>query len=274
MFGSELRSELTASYRWPKQDPRKEWFSVVAGLQSEETDSYDNDTVKLGLRRSMKRGGSWLETRYVDYLSEDYRVGDEAQRSSELVIFGSNWEYTRGRDVSRTREGRRYNFDIRGASDSLGSDTSFLQVKASAKWIHSFDDRTRLLARTRLGATWKDALADLPASVRFFAGGDSSVRGYAYESLGELDAQGNVVGGSHLAELSVEIERMVRDQWAVAAFVDSGSAFNGKDPDFSTGIGLGLRWYSPVGPVRLDFAHPLDDPDKSLRIHVSLGLDL
>lgn len=273
LYGSKLRSELSASYRWPKQDPRKEWFSIVAGFQTEDTDSHESDTLKLGLRRSMKRGQSWLETRYVEYAAEDFQVAGE-ERSSELVIVGSNWEYTKGREVSRTLNGRRYNLDIRGASDALGSDTDFLQLKLSGKWIHSFSERTRVLARARVGATWKQALDELPASVRFYAGGDRSVRGYDYESLGPRDAEGNITGGSHLVELSLEIERLFREQWAVAAFVDSGSAFNGSDPDFSTGAGVGLRWYSPIGPVRLDFAHPLDDADRNLRIHVSLGLDL
>ena len=74
--------------------------------------------------------------------------------------------------------------------------------------------------------------------------------------------------------MSLELDRLVRNRWSLAAFIDSGSAFNSSDIDLSTGIGLGLRWYSPVGPIRLDFAHPLDDPDRSLRIHISLGPDL
>ena len=273
MFGSEVESELSASYRWPKRDPRKVWYSLVAGLQREETDTSDSDSFKLGLRRSFQKPDSWLETRYVEYVAEDFRIGDQG-RSSELVIFGSNWDLTRGREVSRTLNGWRFNLDLRAASDSLGSDTSFLQAKVTGKWIHSFNDRTRLLARARVGTTLKDELALLPASVRFFAGGDRSVRGYGFENLGPLDANGDVIGGSHLLETSIEIERLVRDQWAVAAFVDRGSAFSGSDPDFSTGVGLGLRWFSPVGPVRLDLAHPLDDADRNLRIHISLGLDL
>ncbi len=120
----------------------------------------------------------------------------------------------------------------------------------------------------------KDNFSELPASVRFFAGGDRSVRGYDFETLGPTDASGVVIGGSHRLEGSLEIDRLFRPQWAVAAFVDSGSAFNNTDVDFSTGVGLGIRWYSPVGPVRLDFAHPLDDPDQNLRIHISLGPDL
>jgi len=273
LYGSEVRSQFTASYRWPKRDPRKEWFSVVAGLQREETDAEKSDTAKLGFRRSMKRGRSWLETRYLEYASEDFTIGEQSS-SSELIIVGSNWEYTRGREISRTLNGQRYNIDIGGASDALVSDTSFLQLKTSGKWIHSFDVNTRMLARARIGLTMKEDLEQLPASVRFFAGGDNSVRGYDYKTLAPRDEQGNFIGGSHLLELSLEIERLVRPQWAVAVFLDSGSAFNGRHPDLSTGVGIGLRWFSPVGPVRLDFAHPLDAADQSIRIHISLGLDL
>jgi len=122
--------------------------------------------------------------------------------------------------------------------------------------------------------TMKDELSELPASVRFFAGGDRSIRGYDFETLGPVDENGVVVGGTHLLEGSVEIDRLVRDNWALAAFVDSGSAFNTSRAEFSTGVGIGIRWYSPVGPVRFDIAHPLDDPDQSFRIHISLGPEL
>ena len=117
-------------------------------------------------------------------------------------------------------------------------------------------------------------MSELPASVRFFAGGDNSVRGYDFESLGPIDATGAVIGGSYLVDVSLEVDRLFRDKWAVAMFVDGGDAFNDTHIKLKTGVGIGLRWYSPVGPIRLDFAHPLDDPDKSFRIHISLGPDL
>jgi translocation and assembly module TamA len=66
---------------------------------------------------------------------------------------------------------------------------------------------------------------------------------------------------------------LFRDKWAIAVFADTGSAFNGTEIELSTGVGVGLRWYSPLGPIRLDFAHPLDDPDTDLRLHISLGPD-
>jgi translocation and assembly module TamA len=273
LFASTVLSELNASYRWPKRDPRREWFSIVTGFQHEKTDTSEQDSFKLGFLRSKSLGTRWLQTRYVDFAYEDFTVGDQSS-TSELIIFGTNFESAVGRALSRATEGYRLSFDLRGASDNLGSDTTFAQLRAKAKWVYSFGDKTRFLARTSLGITAKDSLSDLPASVRFFAGGDNSVRGYDFESLGPRDASGAVIGGSHLIDVSLEIDRLFRDKWAVALFVDGGDAFNDTHIKMSTGVGIGVRWYSPVGPIRLDFAHPLDDPDKDFRIHISLGPDL
>ncbi|MDH3534023.1 MAG: BamA/TamA family outer membrane protein, partial [Gammaproteobacteria bacterium] len=273
LFVSSVRSELTASYRWPKRDPRSEWLSVVAGAQHENTDTSEHDIFKVGVLRSRNRGRSWLETRYLDYQYENFKVGEQ-DTNSQLFILGTNWEFARGRTLQRISSGLRLSFDVRGASDSLGSDTNFLQLRSTAKWILPLGQKSRALLRTRIGLTEKDELSELPASVRFFAGGDRSVRGYGFETLGPVDENGDVIGGSNLFEASVEVDRLLRENWAAAIFVDTGSAFNGTDMEFSTGIGLGIRWYSPVGPIRLDVAHPLDDPDENFRLHISLGPDL
>jgi translocation and assembly module TamA len=245
----------------------------VTGFQHEKTDTSEQDSFKLGFLRSKSLSARWLQTRYVDYAYEDFTIGDQSS-ISELIIFGTNWESAVGRALSRATKGHRLSLDIRGASSNLGSDTTFAQIRAKAKWVYSLGEKTRILARTSLGITSKDELSELPASVRFFAGGDNSVRGYDFESLGPTDASGVVIGGSNLFDVSLEIDRLFRDKWAVAFFVDGGDAFNGTSVTLNTGVGIGLRWYSPVGPIRLDFAHPLDDPDKNFRIHISLGPDL
>lgn len=273
LYLSPVDSELNTAYRWPRKDPRSDWLSVVGSAQHKETDTSELDKVTLGVLRTERVGQAWLETRYVNYEWEDFVVGEQAG-TSQLVVIGSNWEKAVGRVLGRATDGYRLNFDVRGASDAILSDTTFLQLRARMRWIRTFGDKTRLLARANLGTTAKDALSELPASVRFFSGGDRSVRGYEFQSLGPTDLDGNVIGGSHQVDLSLELDRLIRDDWAIAVFVDSGTAFEESDLDFSTGVGLGVRWYSPLGPIRLDFAHPLDDPDKGLRVHISLGPDL
>lgn len=273
LYASAVESELTASYRWPINDPRNEWFSVVGGVKVEDTETSRSDTYKLGILRSRNVSTSWLETRYLDYAFEQFRVGDQ-DTSSRLVILGVNWEAAKGRELSRPENGHRLSFDIRGASDALASDTSFAQFRSTAKWIHSLNAKTRVLARANLGVTAQEELSELPASVRFFAGGDRSIRGYDFEALGPVDSSGVVIGGSHLVTGSIEIDRLFKPKWAVAAFIDSGSAFNNTDIELSSSAGIGIRWYSPVGPVKLDIAHPFDDPTEDFRIHISLGPDL
>lgn len=273
LFVSDTNTEATGLYRWPVQDPRTDWASFIGGLQHQDTDTSENDTFTFGYMRTRRLSKNWLWSRLVNYSYEDFTIGDQDE-TSKLVIFGVNFESATGREIGRTSSGQRINFDLRGSSDSLASDTSFLQFKATTKWIWSLSEKTRMIARGKFGATLKDELSELPVSVRFFTGGDHSVRGYDFESLGPVDENGAVIGGSHLLEASIEFDRMIVGNWSIAAFVDTGSAFSDFSPEFSTGVGLGIRWYSPIGPIRIDFAHPLDDPDRDFRLHLTLGPDL
>ena len=110
--------------------------------------------------------------------------------------------------------------------------------------------------------------------MRFFAGGDESVRGFGYNTLGPKDELGNVIGGSNLLVASLEYERWLRGNFYGVVFADAGNAFDDLDVDPAAGAGLGLRWQSPVGPLRIYLAHPLNKSDRSVRLHIRLGADL
>jgi translocation and assembly module TamA len=129
-----------------------------------------------------------------------------------------------------------------------------------------------LLVRGEIGRTFTGNFADLPPSLRFYAGGDNSVRGYGYQEIGPRVNDRNV-GGRNLAVFSVEGERRFTNTWGMAAFVDAGDAFD-SSPQMRVGVGVGLRWRSPVGPVRIDIAHGLDDPASPVRLHLNIGTDL
>jgi translocation and assembly module TamA len=131
-----------------------------------------------------------------------------------------------------------------------------------------------VLFRVDAGRTYTPAFRSLPPSIRFFAGGDQSVRGYDYQSLGPADVAGNVVGGTTLLTGGAEIEQRFLERWGVAAFIDAGKAFASGDFSLEEGVGAGIRWLSPVGLVRLDLAAAVSEPGNPLRIHVVIGPDL
>lgn len=273
LFLSDVDSELTGNYRWPRGRPDAEWVSVYGGFLRKRTDTSESDKSTLGIRVARNRTETWLESPYIEVTHEDFQIGEQLD-TSKLLTPGIKWESVIGRTLHGFGSGHRISLDVRGAYAGLYSDTTFVQATASTKWITTLGTAARLLARADLGYTGKETLTDLPPTVRYFAGGDTSVRGYNYETIGPTDADGNVIGGANKVVLSLEADWLVRKNWAVAAFVDSGSAFNDTKIDLHTGVGIGLRWYSPVGPIRLDFAHPLDDPDNNFRLHITLGPDL
>jgi translocation and assembly module TamA len=100
------------------------------------------------------------------------------------------------------------------------------------------------------------------------------VRGFGYEQLSPRDEDDNRVGGRYLAVGRVELDRRLRGQWYGALFVDTGNAMMSFSESLETSAGVGMRWGTPIGMIRLDFARPVDHPDLGWRIHLSVGPDL
>lgn len=269
---SPVSGNVKSEYRWPYGNPTHEWYAADVRYSYEDTETANSDTVGIGLRRSSRLSRHWTQTSYLDYRVEDFDVSNQEGRS-HLLLLGGNLGFTSSIDAPRPRGGRRLSIDIRGGSKALVSDIDVLQVRLSAKQILPFIGRSRVLLRAEAGFSWQQDFAELPASLRFFAGGDRSVRGYALESLGEEDDTGRVIGGDRLYVGSVEVDTPLSDRWSLALFTDVGSAFLDK-PNFSQSVGLGVRWFSPLGPIRVDLAHPMQDSDQVVRLHISLGPDI
>ena len=212
---------------------------------------------------------------FIQARKENSDAGDQSTNTF-LLMPGGRLSDQRYDNVIRPRKGFQYQAELRATHQSLGSSTGFIQILASGDWIIPLLWDLSLTTRARVGATWQnDPVEDLPVSVRFFAGGDRSIRGYAYQSLGPKDSSGNVVGGRNLLTGTVELERHIGRDWGIAAFYDAGNAFNNlSDISAAQGAGLGVRYYSPIGPIKVDVARQLNVVQPDIRVHLTIGVGL
>ncbi len=150
--------------------------------------------------------------------------------------------------------------------------------KAQVSTYKAIDDEARYIIAGRIagGSIAGQTIQNVPASLRFFAGGGGSVRGYAYRSLSPLGPTGTYVGGRSLFEGSLEARVKITDTIGIVPFIDVGQAFNGSWPDFRAptraSAGLGFRYYTGIGPVRIDLATPLNPPKGAAHFAVTIGI--
>lgn len=268
---SAIATALSTQYSVPLGNPRHEHLDVTGTLLDEHSDTVETRVAKLGIGRTTLRG-AWSETLSLNYQRENFRLGltDDA---ISLLLPGVGYARVAADNRLVARRGHALQFDLRGAAKPLLSDVDFAQISAQAKLIRSLGQRVRLLARAQGGTTWTDNFAKLPATLRYFAGGDQSVRGYDFQALGPRDVSGKVVGAKHLLVASIEAEYRIHGNWGAALFVDTGNAFDDVGVGLETGAGVGLRWRSPIGMVRVDLASAVS-ADRALRLHFTLGPDL
>ena len=279
---SQVRSDVTARYIIPVQDPRTDQLSFSVGGVADYIDTIDSRRLTAGVaythaggewRLSEGRVAGWRSTYGLNYERERWETGIDRGRTA-LVLPNASWLYLSTDNRLVTTRGWRTQLDLRGSSTALASDVTFAQARAQGKIIQPLGARGRAVARLDVGATWIDEFSTLPASLRFYAGGDQSVRGYAYNELGPKDANGQVIGGPYLLVGSLEYEHRIFERWSLATFFDAGNAVDNFDGPYFRGAGVGLHWRSPVGLVRLDLAWALTLDDRPLRIHVIIGPDL
>jgi translocation and assembly module TamA len=268
---SQIERSSTAQYQIPWTDPRTDMLTLSAGW-SELRPTTSRTTRYIAAAALRRLLGDWTRTLTLSFNHERFRIGSE-DRISRFLIPSANWSYLRADSRIFTTTGYRIDLDARGTTEPLGQ-ASFLRLLTRGKWIESPTARNRLLLRGDVGTTWASEFEPLPPTLRFFAGGAHSVRGFEFLGLGPRDGTGAVIGGPHLLVGSIEFDHRLLERWLVAAFYDIGSALFRRGDPVEDAAGVGLRWISPVGPIRLDAAMPLHEPGKRVRLHLSLGPDL
>ncbi|HET6555452.1 MAG TPA: autotransporter assembly complex family protein [Dyella sp.] len=275
---------LSTLYSVPLPGPNQRSFNYGATYRDSDTDTSHSKTLEIVANETRLWHG-WVRTVGLHALDGTFTVGQkngEPDDAPGIEHGRSNLFYPEvslsrksGDNPIFVRSGWSLTFAARSTIGGLLSDASFSQVTADGKWITSFAGRNRLILRATAGATWTDNFSDLPPQLRFFAGGDRSVRGYSYQSIGPKNAYGRVIGGKNLLVGSTEVEHYFNRNWGMAAFVDAGNAFSGTDYRPKVGAGLGVRWLSPVGMIRVDLGMPVDNPDEhGVELHVVIGPDL
>ncbi|MDV2455856.1 autotransporter assembly complex protein TamA [Acinetobacter towneri] len=292
---SQIRQAIDGRYNIPYNHPLNDYVALVGGYEREERDDVAQggglmiESAVAGVDRVIKKPmGSWQHTfglRYrLDRLTEDGTVfltkpdafianGDVEQQSLLL-----------GYEVSRTDSNRRVNpskgfrqiYKVELGSESLLSDADLAILNAGWRFIYSLgeNDDHQFVGRSDLGYIYTEDFNKVPYNLRYFTGGDQSLRGFDYKSLSP-QIEGFKIGGQALAVGSLEYNYQFKEGWRAAVFSDFGNAY---DKDFSNdteySVGLGVRWASPIGPIRIDVASGISDDNHPIRLHFFIGSQL
>ena len=269
---SRIETQATARYIVPLRNPETDRIVYSSTLNQQDFGGTVSHLFSVGATRVSVIHG-WQTGLSLDADRYTSTIG-AASRTARLLVPGLSFTRIVADPTDYHQRGFSINATFSGASQALASDASFLRAQLSFHLIVPMGPG-RFLVHGEFGAIATNDFAAIPVALRFYAGGDNSVRGYAYQSIGPRNAQGIVVGGRYLKIASVEYDLPIVGNWGIAGFIDAGNASDTLNSTWNKGIGVGVRYLTPVGAIRLDFAHPVSHPQLSYyRIHLSIGLAL
>jgi translocation and assembly module TamA len=277
---SPIAGFLTGSFRKPDV-----WIRDLALLSDvkvayEDPDAYESRSAgaSVGLERRFREGMT-LRGALAFTAEQVQEAGSGRDDTFGLVSLPVGFYWDRSDNLLDPSRGGRLWLDNEPFVDTFGSGLKFNKSRVQyAHYLKVLDHpRVVLAGRTAIGTLLGPSREDVPANLRFYAGGGGSVRGFAYQHAGELDDHNDPIGGRSLFEASGEVRVRVTETIGVVAFVDAGAAFTSRYPDFDdqlrVGAGPGIRYFSPIGPVRLDVGFPINrrDSDDAFQLYISIG---
>jgi translocation and assembly module TamA len=270
---SQIRRNVVGQYRFPPSYPNTANYAISVSAGNISPTWSSALRFALGSSRSQMRG-PLREVLSLSYDLQDFTVAGR-DGTSNLLILGTSHSWVTADNRVLPFSGGMLQLDARGSLDALASSATYLQLVARGKLVKRIVGQLRFLGRAEVGRTFTSQFTELPPTVRFVTGGDRTVRGYSFESLGPRDAEGLIVGGDLQLIASAEADYALTEKWRAAAFFDLGNALAwGGQYSLARGAGLGARWVSPVGMIRVDVAYGFDEPSKGIRLHLTFGPDL
>lgn len=275
--GSAVLQEAIARYIIPVGDPALEKLEFTTGYINEQLGDVDSERLEAtaGLTQTM---GEWQRVLFLRLSQETSGFPDGTETEDLLLIPGISYASMPPNFLTGWVRDSSYYFELTGSPETLGSDASYLRFYTRAEKIWQISGPWYVRLRGEFGTSWVNDFSELPASQRFFTGGDRSVRGFALDELSPpgpmtLEPGGSStkgVGGEHKIVGSVEIERDLPRNLRLAVFYDTGNAFNDWDTPLEYSVGIGLRWRLPMLLIGLDVAQALSESDRSPRVHLNI----
>jgi translocation and assembly module TamA len=273
--------EVAAAYRYPFFINPKQDFIAAAGLIHEEAEAYKmwSGQATAGLERRLAR--RWKAAAQVS--AEGGALTEEGQARRGFMMLGLplSIDYDNADSLLDPTRGERFKLLFAPYAGRYHDDFDLAKVRLEAQGFRPLtrDGGLTLALRLVWGALWGAASGDIPASARFYSGGGGSVRGYDYQSVGPRNAAGKPLGGSAQVEMNAEVRARLSEDIGLAAFIDGGMVYDHAGSDayvfenLQWGAGLGGRYYTPIGPVRLDVAAPLNKRpgDSPVQLYLSIG---
>jgi translocation and assembly module TamA len=264
----KLVQEANIGLAFPRQESGWRWL-LGGNVKHEDIQDQEifNWSVTGGRLYAVEKYESALS---LQFLTEQSKLDDGTRDDRDALFLNQRWLWNTLDDPINPRRGSTFQLQLGGASDELLSTRTFGRVHVRGNHLRRLNRQLTLQLRGEAGAVLAETRRDIPSEYVFRTGGDTSIRGYAFESLG-VEEGGAVVGGRYLVVASAELIGWFNQQWGVAGFIDGGNAWDEAD-DFEPvyGIGMGVRWRSPVGNLNLDVAWPDDGGDP--RLHFSVGI--
>jgi len=274
---SAVLQEAIARYIVPVGDPALEKLEFAASYVNETLGDLDSERKELTASLTQTQG-QWQRVLFAKLNQETTGFPDGTEQTDLLLIPGISYASMPPNFLTGWVRDAAYYVELSGSPQTLGSDASYLRFYGRGERVWPISGPWYVRLRGELGTSWVNEFSELPASQRFFAGGDRSVRGFALDELspppadsaplGAGSAKG--VGGEHKVVASIELERDLPRNFRVAVFYDTGNAFNDWNTPLEYSIGVGVRWKLPMLLIGLDVAQALSEPDRRPRLHLNI----
>ncbi|MEM1402461.1 MAG: autotransporter assembly complex family protein [Pseudomonadota bacterium] len=282
---SPVNPEARVTYSIPLDDPAQDVLQIIGRVEDNEFGDLQSEQRAFKVRRETTYGAR-VSAYHLRYLEEDWGVFADAFEAAFALAGASFSSRNRSGPAVDPSAGISQFYSVEAASVAVGSDEDLLRLYGHVIGVKRLSENWRVVGRIEGGALWSSSRRpdELPPSLAFFAGGDNSIRGYGYQSLGRevnpsvvdavaaTDSTSLVVGGTRLVTGSVEIQRYFSPTWRGAVFVDGGDAFV-DNFDMNIGAGVGVHYLSPVGALRLEVANAVTESGGSWRLHINIGAE-